>query len=46
MGEAAVSGANEVSGKAVEGLETVVGSTGLINPVCVNLVVNVILVIH
>lgn len=33
VGEAAVAGANEVSGKAVEGLGTVVASTGLINPV-------------
>lgn len=33
MGEAAVAGANEVSEKAVEGLETVVASSGLVNPV-------------
>lgn len=47
MGEATVAGVNEVSGKAVEGLETVVASTGIVNPVnkpritiCVKLITN------
>lgn len=33
MGETAVAEANVVSEKAVEGMESVVASTGLINPV-------------
>lgn len=33
VGETAVSGANQVSEKAVESLETVVASTGLVKPV-------------
>lgn len=37
MGETAVAGANQVSEKTVEGLETVVASTGLVKQVSTNL---------